>query len=435
MNAKSPFFDPVILAGYSAQGWAKKLAQDLAVKTGNTELGQFHYRIFANDETSPVLIGVKKFPPADGEPNGKNGVNLRNADVIIVPGAAGSPNNNIIEAQMMTNIALNGFARSITTVVTSLPYGRQDSNFEQRAPVGLGVALDNLFGKSQFAIIVDPHNADVTASLMQKYPANYQPMHYAPIFAQQIGQLFADGHLKRENSIIVGLDKGGADRMRQDFLTAFRQIAGMELPNRGKDMPYLDKDRDRITGKPTFSGIKNAAPDALRGKDVIVPEDIIDTAGSAIGGAAYMKRVLGARSVTVLGSNGIFSAKRTETVVQDPHDPTLTFKLSVKNRNPAAAVLAIDRSAKRGFGIDAVFVSDSYDHARTDPKVAAAIEASPIIHQVGVTPLVSSIVAAIHNPDRNENSVSQRLSGGIQDMPAEPTPLKPHSPLRRLGRS
>lgn len=444
MNTTNSSFDPVILAGYSAQDWGEKFTRHLAAKTGHAEFGVIDYRIFANDETSPVLTGVKKYDAtglaaskdaALGQTVGKGVVNLRSADVVIIVGAAGSPNNNIIEAQMLTDIAKSGAERTITTVVPNLHYGRQDDNFEQRAPVGLLRTLDNLFARSDYAIICDPHNAHGTTLAMAKYPANYQQVHFAPVFSQQIKQLFAAKVIKRENCVVIGLDAGGASRMRQDFAAAVREVAGLAMPERGKDIPYLDKTRDRATGKSSFSGVKNITPKELRGKDVVIFEDMVDTGGSAIDGAKYLKKVCAVRSVSIFATNGHFSAKREEHEVSVPGDGDKLLKrtMSRKNRNPAASIKLIDASVASGVGIDTIFVSNNLDHRLTEPRMAQAIKSSPVIHEIDVTPFMAEIVWAMHNPDRSANSVSNRLSGSIA-VPHKPTALKAKSPLRNLGK-
>lgn len=442
MNATNSSFDPVILAGYSAQDWGEKFTRHLAAKTGHAEFGVIDYRIFANDETSPVLTGIRKYDSsgivvgkddAGSQVPSKDGVNLRSADVVIIVGAAGSPNNNIIEAQMLTDIAKSGAARTITTVVPNLHYGRQDDNFEQRAPVGLLRTLDNLFARSDYAIICDPHNAHGTTLAMAKYPANYQHVHFAPVFSRQISELFAAHVIQRDNCVVMGLDAGGASRMRQDFAAAVREVAGLAMPERGKDLPYLDKARDRTTGKSSFSGVKNIAPEELRGKDVVIFEDMVDTGGSAIDGAKYLKEVCGVRSVSIFATNGHFSAKREAQKVLVPGEGEQRLKrtMSRKNRNPAASIKLIDASVASGVGIDTIFVSNNLDHRLTEPRMAQAIKSSPVIHEIDVTPFMAEIVWAVHNPDRSANSVSNRLSGSIT-VPYKPTALKAKSPLRNL---
>jgi hypothetical protein len=67
--------------------------------------------------------------------------------------------------------------------------------------------------------------------------------------------------------------------------------------------------------------------------------------------------------------------------------------------------------------LDAVFITDTFNHRLTDPKIHKAIERSQIIHVVKTAPYVAAIVRAlqfdvVEDTATDENSVSAILRGG-----------------------
>lgn len=403
-------FDPVILAGYSSQRRGQALAQHLGAECPSLE-----YIIHHNGEIKPVA---------------PNEANLRSADVIVLVGAAGTPDRNVAEAQFLQQIARNGHARRITTVVPYLFYGRQDSNFDERAPIGLTVTLENLAYRTDSLIICDPHNSlATTIALESRKNFHYDSMHYAPVFQRQMEFMINSGAITAPNVVVMGLDKGGAARMTDGFLRAISDLPGVEIPKSAKHLPHLDKDRDRATGQVKFHGVKNADPADIRGKDVIIFEDMVDTGGTVIDGGQYLKQDLQARSVTLFATSGLFSPKRETRKIGD------TILTKVRSPRPDSTVKNIDKGAKNG--IDAIFVMDHFDFALTDPLIAEAIEKSPIIHEMESAGMMAEVLFATHSNDRGSNSVSRRLAGDAslftdREGYYRPTPLKPNSPLLAL---
>jgi hypothetical protein len=94
--------------------------------------------------------------------------------------------------------------------------------------------------------------------------------------------------------------------------------------------------------------------------------------------------------------------------------------------------------------LDAVFITDTYDHSLTDPETQRAIEKSSIIHIVKTASYLAAILRAQHMEVTNEtaddeNSVSALLRGTHPDQTgdgkrlAEMTPLKAGNPLLKMA--
>ena len=131
---------------------------------------------------------------------------------------------------------------------------------------------------------------------------------------------------------------------------------------------------------------------------------------------------MGARSVILFASSGL-------------------FLVDLKKESLTASVERINNSK-----LDAVYITDTYQHSLTNPEIQQAIAQSPIIHVIKTAPYLSSIVRALHveraeEMEPEQNSVLALLKGTHPDQTREgqtlsiPVPTKAGSPLLRLGRS
>jgi phosphoribosylpyrophosphate synthetase len=131
----------------------------------------------------------------------------------------------------------------------------------------------------------------------------------------------------------------------------------------------------------------------------VVFEDLIGTGGTACDLAKLLKG-MGARSVMLFATSGLFSTDLK------------------KGEPPTASVGRIDRSQ-----LDAVFITDTFDHSLTDPDIHRAIEESPIIHTIKTAPYLASIIGALHaevgkDIQSDRNSISAILKGTHPDQMA-----------------
>jgi ribose-phosphate pyrophosphokinase len=366
-------FDPVILSGYSSLRNAEAFADYLGVKVSATTHG-----VHPNRELKSI-VGSEE--------------NLRGADVIIIASAAGTPDRNNAEAKFLCDVAWDNKARTVTVVLPYQFYGRQDSNHNEKASAAMKRVLNELCRGEERTIdrlfIFDPHNPVATKNHLSGKKVDYDSIHFAHLFARQAEFLLNMGAITQPNVELWGLDKGGVERLPESYLEAFARI-GISVPISVKAMPFLDKQRDKVTGKQRFTGrIINS--ESVEGKDVIIAEDMVDTGGSVVDGAELLKK-LGARSVTLFATAGIFSKPRDA-------------------KHHRAGIERINASAASGKGIDAIYVINSFDHAPVNQRLAKIITRSPVIHEIDGWPFAAEIVRAAFNPDRKTNSVSKRLGG------------------------
>lgn len=388
---------PLIISGFSSQPLATELAAELGTRVVSVTRKQF------NDKEIQTTLEE----------------NVRGHKVVVIASAAGDPNKQEKESRLLLRAANRAGATQVTLLLPYMWYGRSDDIWDERNAPALTDTIETLRGHCQSVVVADPHNAGLTR---EKFLDSGSPVrnatiaHFAFPFATQLKHLLDDGALKKENLLFAHADAGSTKRISRSFRECMYDVLG--FPNRSPDQDDWAqglKDRDKTTGKIKIKGFSAK----VAGKDVVVFEDIIASAGTACDLAALLKDQ-GARSVTLFATSGLFTT-----------DPK-------KGEGLTAAVDRVNTSK-----LDAVFITDTVNHQLTDPRLQRAVERSPVIHTVKTAPYLAAIVRALHmdaaeSNGTDQNSVSSLLRGAhpAQTSPtqtiAQPVPLKPANPLRQL---
>src|SRR5262249_45834744 len=159
------------------------------------------------------------------------------------------------------------------------------------------------------------------------------------LFAVQLKSLIDTGFILEDGLLLSHADSGSTKRISRSFRAAIYRVLALSRNAEQDDWAQGLKDRDKATGKIRIRGFSHN----VAGKDVVVFEDIIGSGATASDLAALLKG-MGARSVTLFATSGLFTTdlKSGEALT--------------------ASVERIDRSA-----LDAVFITDTYNHTLTDP--------------------------------------------------------------------
>jgi ribose-phosphate pyrophosphokinase len=385
---------PIIVSGFSSQILAEQIADELGSKVFDVVRKQF------DDNEIQITI--------DG--------NVRANNVIVVASASGDPNKQEKEAKLLMRAANRAGAAKVTLVLPYMWYGRSDDNWDERNSPALIDTIETLRDHCRDVVVAGPHNAGLTREKFVDKRSLVRSCiiaHFAFPFAIQLKDLIDSGSLKKENLLLSHADAGSTKRISRSFRACMYKVSG--FPDRSSDEDDWAqglKDRDKTTGRIKIKGFSAE----VSGKDVIIFEDMISSRGTACDLAALLKKK-GARSVIFFATSGLFT-----------HD--------IKNYEPiAAAVERID-----GSELDAVFITDTYNHSLTAPAIRRAVEASPVIHTIKTAPYLASIFPALdiemgREASTNRNSVSAILRGIHLDQVkdgqrvAHPTPRKADSSL------
>ena len=255
-----------IFSGRSNPILAKKIADSLGQNLGD--------------------ITIKTF--ADGELWIKFEENIRGTDVFIIQ-PTNSTGDNIIELALLIDAAVRASAKTVTAVIPYFGYGRQDRKDNPRVPISSRVMVDMVTATGANRIItMDLHSTQIQGFATIPFDHLYSRM----VLLDAIRDLA----LNPDNSVVLSPDVGSA-RMSQ----AYAKRLGMHFA-------LIDKRRYA----PNKAEIVHLIGD-LKGKDVLIIDDMIDTAGTTVN-AANAAKENGANSVTAVATHALLSGPAIERI-------------------------------------------------------------------------------------------------------------------------
>ena len=229
-------------------------------------------------------ISIRTF--SDGELWVKYEENIRGHNVFIVQSTNG-PSENIIELTLMVDAAVRASADTVTVVIPYFGYGRQDRKDQPRVPISSRVMIDILTAMGTDRIItMDLHSTQIQG--FAKIP--FDNLYSRSVLFDAI----KDENLEADNSVVLAPDIGSV-KMSQGY-----------AKNLGMYFALIDKRRYA----PNQAEISHLIGD-LNGMDVLIIDDMIDTAGTTVN-AAEAALNQGAKSVTAVATHGVLSGPAME---------------------------------------------------------------------------------------------------------------------------
>jgi ribose-phosphate pyrophosphokinase len=256
----------------------------------NPQLGQ-EVASYLGTECSKITL--KTFPSQ--ETYVKLEENVRGCDVFIIQPTCAPANDNMIELLLMIDAAKRANAKSISVILPYFGYARQDRRAEPREALAAKV-MANMISNS---------GADRVA-LMELHSSQVEgffdiPVDHLTALPLTSGYVALKG-VPPENLVVVSPDIGGAKRAEK---------LAKEL---NTDLAVVRKERTAHNESEAYDIIGNVA-----GKEVVLVDDMIDTAGT-LKGAAELLMERGAKRVMALATHGIMSGKALERLSQAPID-------------------------------------------------------------------------------------------------------------------
>ena len=266
-----------IFTGNSNPNLAKAICQELGVPLGNSEVGSF----------------------ADGENFASIYETVRGADVFVVQstcpfekdGRLHTVNDSLMELLIMIDALRRASAGRITAVIPYFGYARQDRKTKPRDPISAKLVA-NLIAEAGADRVL---TMDLHANQIQGFfDIPVDNLLGSPIFVDHFTKKYADCH---DDTMVVSPDVGSVSRAR-----AFAQKLNMPLA-------IVDKRRQKANS----SEVMNIIGD-VRGKKVILFDDMVDTAGSLCGAAQALVELGGAVDVIACASHGVLSGPAVERI-------------------------------------------------------------------------------------------------------------------------
>ena len=212
---------------------------------------------------------------------------VRGKDVFIIQPTSYPVNDNLMELMVMADALKRASARHITAVVPYYGYARQDRKTRGREPITAKLVA-NLMQTSGITRLV---TIDLHAGQIQGFfdvPVDH--LYGASILAKYINEK------NLEDVIVVSPDLGGVTRAR-------------DLADRiGAPIAIIEKKRP----EPGVAKVMNLIGD-VKGKNCIIIDDIVDTAGSLVEGAKALEE-FGAKSVMAAVTHAVLTDPASERI-------------------------------------------------------------------------------------------------------------------------
>ena len=240
---------------------------------------------FYNDDSSLNRVEINTFN--DGELGIKYLESIRSDNVFIIQSTI-PPGDNFLELFLMLDAAKRASANKITAVIPYFGYARQDRKDSPRVPISAKLMADLLTTAGATRIVTVDLHADQIQGFFN-IPVDHLSGNY--VFVPYLRD-----RLNNENIIIASPDVGGTKRASR-FSTAL-----------DCDMVIVHKERS----KPGVISSMKIIGD-VKGKDVIIVDDIIDTGGSICKASDIMMEN-GANSVCAVCTHPILSGNAYNTI-------------------------------------------------------------------------------------------------------------------------
>jgi ribose-phosphate pyrophosphokinase len=237
----------------------KEICDNLSIKPGEIEITRF-----ADKE---VFIQIKE--------------NIRGKDVFIVQPTSSPANDSLMELLIMIDAASRASAKRITAVLPYYGYARQDRKDRPRVAITSRLVADliTIAGANRI-LSLDLHAEQIQGFF--KIPFDH--LYATPVFMEYIQK-----QDYQENLMVVSPDAGGVERAR--FLASLLKA----------DLAVADKRRSRHNVAESIRIIGD-----VKNRDVLILDDIIDTAGTLMKSVDALKEA-GANRIIACCSHGVFS--------------------------------------------------------------------------------------------------------------------------------
>lgn len=234
---------------------------------------------------TPGAITIRNF--SDGECNIKIDENVRGKDVFVIQPTSPPVNDNLMELLIVIDALKRASARRITAVLPYFGYARQDRKVAPRVPITAKLVANLITSAGTDRILT-----------VELHAGQIQGFFDIPVDNLYATPVVLDYFKKKKipNLIMVAPDAGGVERCRA---LAKRLGVGLAL---------IDKRRPR----PNVAEVVNVIGN-VKGKNALIFDDIVDTAGTLIQVVETLKKV-GALRIFAVGTHGVLSGNAVQKV-------------------------------------------------------------------------------------------------------------------------
>lgn len=288
-----------VFAGRANPALAERIAKQL-----NDSLGNLKVESFPDTETS-VRIDE----------------DVRGRDIFIVQPTCPPVNENLMELCVILDAFKRASPFRVTVVLPYYGYARQDRKDQGRVPISAKLVANLLTAAGANRVLtLDLHAAQIQGFF--DIPVDH--LTAAPVFVTHIRKM----GIASDNVVFLSPDEG-----RVKSTLGYQKRLGGELA-------IVDK---RRSGAKTEQA--NLIGASLKGKTVLMFDDMISTAGS-IGGAARIAQQNGAKAIYVFATHGVLVGKAIPTLKESPIEKVIitdSIPLPPEKQIDKIEVLSVDK--------------------------------------------------------------------------------------------
>ena len=259
-----------IFSGTSNRPLAESICQAVEARLGASDVSTF--------SDGEVFVEIKE--------------NVRGVHCFVVQPTCAPVNHNLMELLIMIDALKRASAGSICAIVPYFGYARQDRKIRPRTPISAKLVADLISAAGADRVVT----LDLHAGQIQGFfdiPVDH-------LFAMPVVLDYLKQHWRGPETVIVSPDAGGVERAR-----AYSKRLDTTLA-------IVDKRRSA----PNVSEVMSLIGD-VKGKDAILIDDMIDTAGTMCSAAVAIMEA-GARSVSACATHGVLSGPAIQRIDDSP---------------------------------------------------------------------------------------------------------------------
>lgn len=258
-----------IFCGNSNKPLAESICRNIGIRLGDSKVTAF----------------------SDGEISVSLYETVRGSDVFLVQATCAPVNEHLMELLIMIDACKRASAGRITAVMPYFGYARQDRKAKARDPISAKLVANLITSAGADRVLtMDLHAAQIQGF----FDIPVDNLYGSPLFADYYVKKFGEG---ASDVMVVSPDVGSVARAR-----TFAHKMGLGLA-------IIDKRRE----KANQSEVMNIIGD-VKGKKVILFDDMVDTAGSLCGAAKALVEIGGVEDIYACASHGILSGPAIDRI-------------------------------------------------------------------------------------------------------------------------
>ncbi len=258
-----------IFTGNSNPALADNICRELGIRLGNSDVGTF-----SDGECSVSILDT-----------------VRGCDVFLIQSTCSPVNDHLMETLIMIDACKRASAGRITAVMPYFGYARQDRKAKSRDPISAKLVANLIMrAGADHVVTIDLHAAQIQGF----FDIPVDNLISANIFADYCRRLM---NSRSSDFIVVSPDIGSVARSR-----AFAEKLDLGLA-------IVDKRRQKANA----SQVMNLIGD-VSGKNVLLFDDMVDTAGSLCNAADTLKKIGGVKEIYACASHGVLSGPAIERI-------------------------------------------------------------------------------------------------------------------------